>query len=83
MMRPCERPYHAVVAFWLRDRDVTGCQSCPQISAKRDEDWIFEIASITKVFAAILSSRLIEEGKIDPKAPVREKSKLEWTSPTG
>ncbi|WP_461429291.1 serine hydrolase domain-containing protein [Gymnodinialimonas sp.] len=74
MMRPYESPHHAVVAFWLQDGEVTYYQSGPQISDARHEDWIFEIASITKVFTAILLCRLIEEGKIDPKAPVREMS---------
>lgn len=74
MMRPYESPHHAVVAFWLRDGEVAYFQSGTQVSETPHEDWIFEIASITKVFTAILLCRLIEEGKIDPKAPVREMS---------
>ena len=74
MMRPYESPHHSVVAFWLQDGEVTYFQSGTQISEAPHEDWIFEIASITKVFTAILLCRLIEEGKIDPKAPPREMS---------
>ena len=86
LMRPYESPHHAVVAFWLQDGEVTYFQSGPQISDAPPEDWIFEIASITKVFTAILLCRLIEEGKIDPKAPVREMSNVltdvpDWVTP--
>lgn len=88
MMRPYESPHHAVVAFWLQDGEVTYFQSGQQISDARHEDWIFEIVSITKVFTAILLCRLIEEGKIDPKAPVREMSNTlkyipDWITPEG
>lgn len=38
-------------------------------------DWIFEIGSITKVFTAILLCVLIEEGEVDPQAPLSEISK--------
>jgi len=86
MMRPYESPRHAVVAFWLQDGEVTYFQSGPQIAEGPHEEWIFEIASITKVFTAILLCRLIEEGKIDPKAPVREMSEVladvpDWITP--
>ena len=86
LMRPYESPHHAVVAFWLQDGEVTYFQSGPQISDAPHEDWIFEIASITKVFTAILLCRLIEECKIDPKAPVREMSEVladvpDWITP--
>ena len=86
LMRPYESPHHAVVAFWLQDGEVTYFQSGPQISEAPHEDWIFEIASITKVFTGILLCRLIEEGKIDPKAPVREMSDVlkdvpDWVTP--
>lgn len=86
MMRPYESPHHAVVAFLLKDREVTYFRSGPQISEAQHEDWIFEIASITKVFAAILLCKLVEEGKIDPMAPVREMSEVladvpDWITP--
>lgn len=86
MMRPYESPHHAVVAFLLKDREVTYFRSGPHISEASDQDWIFEIASITKVFTAILLCRLVEEGKIDPMAPVREMSDVltdvpDWVTP--
>jgi CubicO group peptidase (beta-lactamase class C family) len=86
MMRPYESPHHSVVAFWLQDGEVTYFQSDTQISEAPHEDRIFEIASITKVFTAILLCRLIEEGKIDPKAPLREMSDVltdvpDWITP--
>lgn len=86
LMRPYESPHHAVVAFWLQDGKVTYFQSGPQASEVPHQDWIFEIASITKVFTAILLYRLIEEGKIDPRAPVREMSEVladvpDWITP--
>jgi len=86
LMRPYESPHHAVVAFWLHDGEVNYFQSGPQIAEVPYGEWIFEIASITKVFTAILLCRLIEEGKIDPKAPVREMSDAltdvpDWITP--
>lgn len=37
-----------------------------------DAQVLFEIGSITKVFTAILLCVLVEEGKVDPQAPLRE-----------
>jgi serine-type D-Ala-D-Ala carboxypeptidase/endopeptidase len=74
MMRPYESPQHAVVAFQLLGETVTYLHSGSEVSAAPCEDWIFEIGSITKVFTAILLCLLVEEGKIDPHAPVRDMS---------
>lgn len=74
MMRPYESPQHAVVAFQLLGETVTYLHSGSEVSDAPCEDWIFEIGSITKVFTAILLCLLVEEGKIDPQAPVRDMS---------
>ncbi len=74
MMRPYESPQHAVVAFQLLGETVTYLHSGSEVSAAPCEDWIFEIGSITKVFIASLLCLLVEEGKIDPHAPVRDMS---------
>ncbi len=86
MMRPYESPQHAVVAFHLRNETVTYLHSGSHVSDAPCNDWIFEIASITKVFTAILLCLLVEEGKIDPQAPVRDMSGTlkdvpEWITP--
>jgi len=86
LMRPYESPHYAVVALLLQHGEVTYFQSGPHISDVPHQDWIFEIASITKVFTAILLCRLVEEGKIDPMAPVREMSDVltdvpDWVTP--
>lgn len=74
MMKPYQGPRHTVVAFHLRDgkRNTVGFGS-NETGALYD-DLIFEIGSITKVFTAILLCVLIEEGKIDPSAPLSEMS---------
>jgi len=86
MMRPYESPQHAVVAFQLLNEKVTYLHSGSEVSDDPCEDWIFEIGSITKVFTAILLCLLVEEGKIDPQAPVRDMSDTlkdlpEWITP--
>lgn len=86
MMRPYEGPQHAVVACQLFGETVTYLYSGSEVSDAPCEDWIFEIASITKVFTAILLYLLVEEGKIDPRAPVRNisdtlKNVPEWITP--
>lgn len=86
MMRPYESPQHAVVAFRLAEDKLTYLHSGPRVSDAPCEDWIFEIASITKVFTAILLWLLVEEGKIDPAAPLRNMSDAlkdvpEWITP--
>jgi len=86
MMRPYASPQHAVVACQVLDGTVTYLRSGAKISDGPCEDWIFEIASITKVFTAILLCLLVEEGKIDPQAPVSDMSDTlkdvpEWITP--
>jgi D-alanyl-D-alanine-carboxypeptidase/D-alanyl-D-alanine-endopeptidase len=86
MMRPFESPQHSVVAFHLRDEAVTYLNSGSRVADAPPEDWIFEIASITKVFTAILLCLLVEEGKIDPQAPVSDMSDVlkdvpSWITP--
>jgi len=74
MMRPYESPQHSVVAFHARSGAVTYLNSGAHVCDAPCEDWMFEIASITKVFTAILLCVLVEEGKIDPHAPLRDMS---------
>ncbi len=86
LMRPYESPQHAVVAFQLQSETVTYLHSGSEVSDTLCKDWIFEIGSITKVFTAILLCLLVEEGKIDPQAPVCEMSDIlkdvpEWITP--
>lgn len=70
MMRPYHGPQHCVVgvSIWPGDHRIIhdGQQSA--------DDLIFEIGSITKVFTAILLCVQIEEGLIDPHAPLHEMS---------
>ena len=68
MMRPYASPQHAVVAFQLRHGAATYINSGPAISDAPCPDWMFEIASITKVFTALLLCMLVEEGK-SPQRP--------------
>ncbi len=74
MMKPYKGPRHTVVASHLRDGrcDIVG--SGPNETEAPWDDLIFEIGSITKVFTAILLCVLVEEGKIDPRAPLSEMS---------
>lgn len=74
MILPYESPQHAVVAFLILGETMTYLHSGSEVSNAPCEDWIFEIASITKVFTAILLCLLVEEGKIDPLAPVADMS---------
>lgn len=74
MMRPYESPQHSVVSFHIHGEAAAYVNSGPRVSDAPCKDWIFEIASITKVFTAILLCMLVEEGKIDPQAPVSEMS---------
>lgn len=90
MMSVYESRHHSVVAARVQggettflstgpDRPTTGPETAP-------ERRIFEIGSITKVFAGILLCLLVEEGRVDPKAPLREMSKAldavpSWIAP--
>lgn len=86
MMRPYASPQHSVVAFQASQGAASYINSGPAISDAPCADWMFEIASITKVFTALLLCVLEDEGKIDPKAPVRAmsddlKDVPEWITP--
>lgn len=72
MMRPYEGPRHSVIAFETGRDGPTFIHSGTCISDAPCKDWIFEIASITKVFTGILLCLLVEEGRVDPQAPLRE-----------
>lgn len=74
MMKPYEGPKHTVVGFALRDGVGEILQTGTIPATVPAADWIFEIGSITKVFTAILLCVLIEEGVVDPKAPLSEMS---------
>lgn len=74
MMRPYEGPNHTVVGFSLRDGASEVLHTGTTPATDPSGDWIFEIGSITKVFTAILLCVLIEEGAVDPKAPLSEMS---------
>ncbi len=70
MMRTYEGPSHSVVAMSLRRGKQHFLSS--GIAADVAADQIYEIGSITKVFTAIFLCLLVEEGKIDPNAPLRD-----------
>jgi CubicO group peptidase (beta-lactamase class C family) len=74
MMAPYEGPRHTVVAFELRGGTARFARSGPDEVAAPAEDVVFEIASITKVFTAILLHLLAEGGRIDLRAPLRAMS---------
>lgn len=74
MMTSYEGPKHSVVGLIYakgRTSFIGAGVQAPDIAL---EDQIFEIGSITKVFTAILLCLLVEEGKIDPRAPLAEMS---------
>lgn len=74
LMRPYYGREHTVVGFDLRGGHASFVTRGAAISEASPEDWMFEIASITKVFTAVLMCLLVEEGKIDPNAALREMS---------
>jgi CubicO group peptidase (beta-lactamase class C family) len=75
MMRTYESPHHIVLAFGLRQGAAKFLHSGAPVANTPPEDVIFEIGSITKVFTGILLCLLIEEGKVDPRAPLSEMSR--------
>jgi len=74
MMKSYEGSRHSVVALSVQDGRSNVIGSGAQIPGVSREEMIFEIGSITKVFTAILLCVLVEEGKVDPTAPLREMS---------
>ncbi len=72
MMGVYEGPRHSVVAFSLHGENPGFVSSGPVGLETPPDELIFEIGSITKVFTAILLGVLVEEGKIDPRAPLSE-----------
>jgi len=74
MMRTYESAHHSVVAFGLCDGATEFIRSGTSNTATSSEEMIFEIGSITKVFTGILLCLLVEEGKVDLRAPLREMS---------
>ncbi len=76
IMELYEGPRHTVVAFHLRDSRCNIVGSGPNETRAPWDDLIFEIGSITKVFTAILLCVLVEEGRIDPCAPLAEMSDM-------
>lgn len=74
MMKPYQGPNHTVVGFSLQDGASEVVHTGTTSANEPAGDWIFEIGSITKVFTASLLCVLIEEGKVDPTAPLSEMS---------
>ncbi|KMW59666.1 Beta-lactamase class C [Candidatus Rhodobacter oscarellae] len=74
MMKPYQGSRHTAVAVSLRNGTSQVVGSGPNQPDTQWEDLIFEIGSITKVFTGILLCVLVDEGKIDPRAPLSEVS---------
>ncbi|MGH1575766.1 serine hydrolase domain-containing protein [Planktotalea sp.] len=72
MTKPYEGKQHTVVALSLSDGKVQFIGSGLSEPKAPKEDLIFEIGSITKVFTGILLGVLVEDGAIDPRAPLSE-----------
>ena len=72
MMRAYEGTQHTVVGFGVQQGPTHVIGSNANASKDPYDDMIFEIGSITKVFSAILLCLLVEEGKVDPRAPLSE-----------
>jgi CubicO group peptidase (beta-lactamase class C family) len=74
MMRPYASAHSSVVAFGLHGEAAVFLHAGIRMTDVPPEDLIFEIGSITKVFTGILLCLFVEEGKIDPRAPLAELS---------
>lgn len=74
MLRSYTGPQHRVVGLALSNEQTEYICAGVQQTAADAENLIFEIGSITKIFTAILLCVLVEEGRIDPKAPLHDLS---------
>ncbi len=86
LVAPYQSPHHTVVTFRVENDAPYIVGSGEQPSGNSYDDLIFEIGSITKVFTAILLCLQVEEGKVDPDAPLAEMSERlscvpEWITP--
>jgi CubicO group peptidase (beta-lactamase class C family) len=72
MMKTYESAQHTVVGMRLEKGEAQFTSAGAPEEKTAPEDLLFEIGSITKVFTAILLCVLVEEGKVDPAAPLRE-----------
>lgn len=63
-----------MVAFRLADDQVHIAHKGPAELPAPPDRMIFEIGSVSKLFTAILLWVLVEEGRLDPKAPLSEMS---------
>lgn len=71
MMQTYASPRHRVVGAAIRGADHRFLVAGAPPPATAVAETIFEIGSITKVFAAVLLCLLVEEDKVDPRAPLR------------
>jgi len=74
MMQAYASPRHSVVGMALSEGEAQFVRLGKDHAETPPGDLIFEIGSITKVFTAILLCVLAEEGRIDPRAPLRDLS---------
>ncbi|NNJ69058.1 MAG: beta-lactamase family protein [Boseongicola sp.] len=74
MMRSYQGPKHVAVARYFQNGESQIIGAGPNETKAPWEDLIFEIGSVTKVFTAILLCVLVEDGKVDPRAPLRQMS---------
>ncbi|WP_058245538.1 serine hydrolase domain-containing protein [Thalassovita autumnalis] len=86
MMNTYTGPKHTVTGVRFAGGQAAYQQAGVPLAGVAPEDVIYEIGSITKVFTAILLCLMIEEGKVDPQAPLREMAPdlgvvPEWITP--
>jgi CubicO group peptidase (beta-lactamase class C family) len=74
MMRTYEGAHHTVIGFHVQHGDAKVVRAGAGLPEVPQDRLIFEIGSLTKVFAAILLCLQVEEGKVDATAPVSEMS---------
>lgn len=72
MIRSYQGAHHTVVAFSQNNGETRFVVSGEKVPATESANLICEIGSITKVFTAILLCVLVEEGKVDPCAPLSD-----------